>query len=1644
MGSPRMTPGPDPPVAMRVAVLHETQRSRVTRLVFPAGSVIRKEPLGPGAQQRLRHEVEILGRLSGVEGLVQLVAGAPPYPGSMLLADVGGTALSARATPLDPAELIKLAELLARAIGGMHGRGVVHRNINPSNIVVSEDQGAPYLTDFALATTFMTVQPGFMHPSEIVGTVPYLAPEQTGRTGRPVDQRADLYALGATLYELATGAPPFGTEDPLRMIHDHLARVPALPAAVNPAVPGGLSAIIMHLLEKEPDDRYQSAEGLVHDLTLVGRGLVVVHPGEHDFPVRPLAPSRLAGREEEIGELGAAFAAAVEGRCRGLLVGGAPGVGKTALVNELRPIVAGVDGWFVAGKFDQYRRDREFDGVWQTFRTLGRLLLAEPEADLVDVRERILRALGPNAGLIAALVPELAALVRVPPRAGDPMTAQARVQRTGVAILRAVASRKRPVVVFVDDLQWAGRTPLGFVDLILGGEEEVEGLLLVGAYRESDVDAAHPLAPMLARWQRQPAGLYHLRLADLTPDGQAAMVADLLRLAPKPAAELARLIAPSTGGNPYDTVELLNSLRHDGVLILGERGWRWDQATLRGRLGRVDVTELVAARLATLPPATREVLTVMACLAGRVELGLLEAATGLAADEVERRLTPAFAAGLLVLESDGRPGVRYQHDRARESVLRCLGSQALGATRLRLARRLAQRPEFFAVAAEQYLFVADAVHGAAERQLMARLFRQAAGEARLLSNYPLVERLLTAAVALVDPADTDELVTLQTGRHAALYSLGRLEEANQVYQTICRLCTHPAGRTAATVVQVSSLTNQGPAGEAMRLGLDQLRQLGFAVPDRGRLDPEIDRGLDTLYQWIDQTSEADDLRRPKITDCSRLDAMKLIDRLTQAAYLCDQPMMTWLTLQAVEMWARCGPDPAMVGPASHAADVTIARRHDYHTGYRIARRILAVARARGYEPEVWQAQFVYLISIGHWFDPLEDSLPAARRALEGLIQGGELQYACWNHYVLLSCLLDSAPSLDSFAAEVDEALALATRTGNGRAEDTYRQYRQLARALRGESTESPADEAAQLDMLAANPIAVVDLHISRALAAAILDHQGELARHTAAMMPLLPITEAQYRVVVARLLRALALAGQARTAQPGQRGAMLAELDLLVEWLASRAVDAPVNFLHLLRLAEAERAWAAGDFREAAHAFDVAQREAYAQVRPWHQALILERAARFYSAHSMERAGHVLLAEARGQYLAWGATAKVSQLDWAHPTLRAEPAGMNPFVRPPAGSAARVPAVTTGTLDLLGVVAASQVLSSETSIDGLRARVAGILSAMTGATSVHLLLRDRDQRTWSVPVDDHGTVTLDEAARRRLLPPSAIRYAERTHEPVVVADATRDDRFSRDPYLTDLDRCSLLAIPIMIRGELRAMLLLENRMIRGAFTTERLEGIMLIAGQLAVSLDNALVYASLEHKVAERTRQLAAANQQLAAANERLGQLSITDPLTGLANRRRLDEVLDAEWHRALRNAAPLALAIVDIDHFKLYNDHFGHTAGDRCLQRVATCLAGNARGTALTARYGGEEFAVVMPGADIATATRIARRIRAAVEEAAEPSPMVPYQIVTVSIGATSVVPAPEDRLKSLVDLADAALYHAKNRGRNRVEAELPGTASE
>ncbi|GIJ46127.1 serine/threonine protein kinase [Virgisporangium aliadipatigenens] len=1624
-------------------VLFENERTRVSRAAHAeAGTVIRKEYRGTNAIRRSRHERAVLSRLADLPAVPRLVADEEADPYAITMADTGGKPLSRLLAggPLSARVLSDLAVDLASAVAALHRRGVVHRDINPGNILVAGTPPRPVLIDYDLATTFVLERPGFTHHKDITGTLPYIAPEQTGRTGWPVDERADLYSLGATLYEMATGSPPFGDGDgdELRLIHDHLTRVPAPPSALNDAVTPILSAVIGRLLEKDPDRRYQSAEGVLYDLRRAQGDAAAFPLGERDFPWRLAAPARPVGRTDAIESLRQSLTDAIAGRLRTVLVSGPGGVGKTVLINELRSSVTAAGGWFVTGKSDQYRQDSASDSLSQALSALGRLLFAEPEEELAATCAHLRAAVGSNAGVIAAAVPEFARLLDTAPEVGadDPAQAQARLQRGAVEVLRAIAE-SRPLVVVLDDLQWAGPVPVGLLDAVLT-DDRLRGVLVIGAYRESDIDSAHPLSALLSRWTGAQTYPPHVRLENLPPEDVRVMLAEMLRIPVPEAAELADSIRPHAGGNPFDTVEFVNALRCDGVLTSTDGGWTWDTRAVRRYIGSGDVLALLTRRLANLPDTARDILLDMASLGGDVELDLLRSALGMAErDDADLTddLAPALEDGLLVLERGVPASIRFPHDRIQQAAYRSLPEAERRARHLAMARRLAEVPRYHRVAAEHYHAALADLTDPAERARAVPLLRDAAGHARLLANYALMERFLSAAADLLAAGTAPDAgprarQEVDVERHEALFGVGRFDDADTLYERIERDRTDPILLTRAACVQAGSLMLRGRPADALQLGLGVLAELAHPAPEADELFPEIARGMDMLETWVATSSTEEDVRRGENTDPHTDAVARMLSRMLPAAFFSGSPLMAWLVTSAIRLWAAGGPCAALVGPLAHAAFVTIVVRRDYRTGHAIVERALSVSEALGYEPETSHARMLYALSAGPWFRPLEECVRMAQRAREGLLRGGDLQNAGFTFYATVCGNLECAPTLEEAQVEIDAGMSFVARTGNRHVEAFIVAYRQSARALRGETngpgdlSDASFDEEAHLASLAANPTAAGNYHILAALVAAVFNDAPALIRHAAVGTAMMPAYEGTHATTVAQFLQALALAAQAREAGPEARAELLAEFDRYHGWTADRAAETPGNFRHLHALLDAERAWLLGDVDGALRAFDTAQHEVESRQRPWQRALVAERLGRFHLSRGLEYAGRTALREAHRHYQRWGATAKVEQLAGEFPFLRAVDEPRTDTRRPSNFRSSS--AVSSQTMDIVAILRASQALSSETNLNRLQNSVNDVLCSLTGANSARLVIRAPDDG-WYLPQAGQRLL-LTDPAHAGLVPQSVLRYVERTQQPLVVDDATRDDRFSHDPYLAELSTCALLVVPVQSPGGPYAMLLLENRVSRSAFGTNGLEAVQLIAGQLTVSLENALVHAELERKVAERT-------SALEAANEQLELLAVTDPLTGLANRRRLTEFLETDWRRSLRSAAPIAIAMIDIDHFKQYNDFYGHPAGDACLRTIAGTIGRNVRETDMVTRYGGEEFAVVMPNTDEAAAVAVAERVRAAVAALAEPHERSTCGTVTISIGVAAAVPSaavatPEQLLKS----ADAELYEAKRQGRNRV----------
>jgi diguanylate cyclase (GGDEF)-like protein len=1649
--------GHDPGLGRELLYRGERTVVRRVRRVDGDGTLVHKQALGADAAVRTRHEANILRRLDRVPGVPRLVP--IDHTETLALTDTGGCTLADLMGPdrLPLSTVPQLALHLARILDQVHAAGVLHKDLHPYNVLVDPDTLDVTLIDFDLSTTFSEVRPGFTHHDQILGRLPYLAPEQTGRTGLPVDERADLYGFGALLFEMVAGRLPIEEDDPLRLLRDILGRVPESLSQLVPATPPVLSAIVARLLEKEPDRRYQSAGGLVHDLTRLCADPHRMFPlGERDFPRRLSPPSQLIGRNAEICTLATALDG-VSDQPRCVLVRGLSGVGKSALVARLRPMVTDRNGWYVTGKADQYRQTHGADVVLKTLTELCQLLLAEPPQVLSVTVDRLRSALGTDAAVLAEVLPPLAQLLGENPDAADHvdstgqqqagetdvMDREIRLRRGCVALLRTVASPERPIAMVLDDLQWAGTTVLNVIDALLA-DEDLHGLLVVGCYRAEEVDETHPLAAMSARWSRLPNPPTGISLDNLVPTELTDLLVHMLRLDHADAAALGAVIGEHSQGNPYDTVELVNALRRVGMLRLGEDGWHWDIEAIRRFSAAGDVQGFLRSQLDSLPPDTRRIVRILSCLGEDTSLDLLQEATGNTLDDLQRLLLPALEERLLVADGVAVSAdqcsasrVRFRHDRVQQAAHESLGLEDRLHLQLDLARRFLDLPGREPEAADQYRTVVDLLDDPGERRRVAEVFSVAADLAQRASSHLAAESYLRSAadqwrILGIGP-DDPALVELETRWHAALFRLGRMGDLDELYLSIRRRARDPLDLVDATCVQVNSHTHRGCFPQALDTGMTLLRQLGIDPPGED-LDAELPRRLDGLVAWSLDLSAARDAARPVIRDPRLVAATRVMHRMSDPAYFSSPQLCCWLTLESQRLWMDHGPSAELLPVLAHASVDLITFREDYAAGGRILPYLMEVGRLLGFDQILGKVQFLHAVSASPWTEPTPVSIEHARAARDKLLRSGIPQDAVYTNFPAVTQLLDIAP-LTEGASEIDAAIALCTRTGNDMALPAFVGMRQFVRAVRGE-TQAPGsfgdadvDEGElQRHCREENPISGVYVFVYRAIAAALYDDDDALFAAAEDAVLGLTIQPGLNIILVGTAVRAAALARKLGLVPAHERAAVHAELDGPRQWIAQRAAEGTTSAVVLSRWVEAEYASSRGRYEDAARLFDTGMREARHQQRHWLLALFAQRAGTLHLQMGLGWAGRELLAEACALYRSWGAPGPARALEQGYPDL---PDRRSPRPAPGSYSMATqssTSSVTDDRIDMLAILRATQALGAQTDLDRLREALTEQVRNMTGATHVQLVLNEPDLDIWFLqPDSDRVTapVRIDDPAAERLAPLSAFHYTVRTQEQLLVSDALRDDRFARDPYLAQLSCCSLLAVPIVNAGGLRAVLLLQNQDRGGNFGSRRLDAVTLIAGQLAISLDNALLYRSLADKVASRTR-------DLESATEILETLSVTDPLTQVANRRKFEEILRGQWQDAGGAGRSMAVIMVDIDRFKQFNDTFGHQAGDRCIREVAAALTGQARRGDHVCRYGGEEFAVVLPNTTSDEAAVVAERLRLGVRAQGIDHPG--GDSVTISVGVAAVIPDGAADPDSLVAAADAALYEAKRAGRDRV----------
>ena len=530
----------------------------------------------PATLDRLAHEYGLKEELDGAWAVRPLELIRESGRTMLVLEDPGGKPLERLlAAPLDTDHFLRLATDITVALGKLHRRGLLHKDIKPANIMVNCADGQVRLTGFGIASRVPRERQSPEPPETIAGTLAYMAPEQTGRMNRSIDSRSDLYALGVMFYQMLTGSLPFTAADPMEWVHCHIARKPLPPNERLENIPAPVSEIIMKLLAKTPEERYQTAAGVEGDLRRClaelerKRRIDPFALGEHDSPDRLLLPEKLYGRAREIETLLACFDRMVkDGAAELVLVSGYSGIGKSSVVNELHKVLVLSRGLFASGKFDQYKRDIPYSTLAHAFQSLIRPLLGKSDPELAGWREAFREALGPNVRLITALVPELKLVVGDQPPVPElpPRDAQRRFQLVFRRFLAVFARPEHPLVLFLDDLQWLDSATLDLLEDLLT-QPDVQHLMFIGAYRDNEVNSTHPLIRKLEAIRKAGAVVHEIILAPLALEDLGRLIADSLRCEPERVTALAELIHEKTAGNPFFAIQLISVLVEKGLLI---------------------------------------------------------------------------------------------------------------------------------------------------------------------------------------------------------------------------------------------------------------------------------------------------------------------------------------------------------------------------------------------------------------------------------------------------------------------------------------------------------------------------------------------------------------------------------------------------------------------------------------------------------------------------------------------------------------------------------------------------------------------------------------------------------------------------------------------------------------------------------------------------------------------------------------------------------------------------------------------------------------------------------------------------------------------------------------------------------------------
>ncbi|WP_166363555.1 trifunctional serine/threonine-protein kinase/ATP-binding protein/sensor histidine kinase [Pseudomonas akapageensis] len=1433
------------------------------------------EQPSPSCLDRLAHEFGLKDELDSAWAVRPIAMVREGGQMQMVLEDPGGVPLvQLLGAPMETTVFLRLAVSIAMALGRLHQRGLVHKDIKPSHILVNCTDGQARLTGFGLASRLPRERQA---PETLAGTLAYMAPEQTGRMNRSIDSRSDLYSFGVTLYQMLTGSLPFTASEPMEWVHCHIAKQPLPPSSRVESVPEALSHIVMKLLAKTAEERYQTAAGVELDLQRCLADWQHLHQintfalDEHGTSDRLLIPEKLYGREPEIDTLVAAFDRIIENSAPELvLVTGYSGIGKSSVVNELHKVLVPPRGLFASGKFDQYRRDIPYSTLVQAFQSLVRTLLGKNDTELANWRDALQEALGANAGLMTDLIPELKLIIGEPPPvpALGPQQAQRRFLLVFRRFIGVFAQAEHPLALFLDDLQWLDAATLDLLeDLLISSD--VRHLMLVGAYRSNEVDVTHPLTSKLQSIRNAGGRIVEITLAPLAKVHIEQLIAEALHAELARIEPLAQLVLEKTAGNPFFVIQFLQALADEQLLTFEHdaRQWCWDPDRIHAKGYTDNIVDLMVGKLTRLPAETQQALQQLACLGNVAGITALSTVLGIPRMRIRAVLWEAIRQEL-VERLDGAYG--FVHDRIHEAAYSLIPRDSRAEAHLRIGRLLAaQTPP---QRREETIFeiVGQLNRGAAlltdqgEREQLAELNLIAGQRAKASTAYASALNYLSTGAQLLDDdcwARRHGLIfALELNRAECEFLTGQLPVADKRLTALSNRATTTIDRANVACLQMDVYLLLDRSDSAVAVCLAYLRHVGIewsAHPS----DDDVRLEYDRIWSLMGDRSIEELIDLPLMQDAVSLMTVNALCKLFPPAVQTDANLTCLSISKAISLSLEWGNCDASCMHYANAFRVAGRRFGDYQAGFRFGQLGCKLVERRGlrrFEPSTFLCFSNFAV---RWMRPVGQCRELLRRSFVAADRIGDLPYGAYAGNSLTSNSLFAGEPLPEAQGEAERGLAYARKVRFGLVIDFIDTQLAVIRMFRGLTPSFGCFDDGQFNELdtethlsSNSDLALAECWywVRKLQARYMADDPGAAMQAAAKARQLLWTShlffeEAEYYFYDA-LARAAWCDGVPVDEHAQHLSAMAADHRQLQTW----AQQCPENFASRAALVGAEIARVEGRVMDAEllyeQAIHTAQESSFVHI----EALANELASRFYAARGLGKIARVYLQDARYGYLRWGADGKVRQLDRRYPLLRTEEHRLGPTT---------TMATPVEHLDLATVLKVSQAVSGEIVLEQLIDIIMCTAIEQAGAERGLLILSDGSEHRIAAHVTIGGNATQLSYApvSAALLPESVLYHVLRTRESVFLDDAVAEASFCADPYIRQHRARSILCLPLMNQAKLVGALYLENNLTARVFGPARIAVLKLVASQAAISLENARLYREVAEREA-KIRRLVDAN----------------------------------------------------------------------------------------------------------------------------------------------------------------------------------------